>query len=95
MIYLNITGGEDFDHVVMEYMFRAVKKSLGKDIRSDPTAVQKMRREVEKAKRSLSTQQQVRLEIESLVDGKDFSQTLSRSKFEDLNMVRKSNFMTN
>ncbi|XP_012945295.1 endoplasmic reticulum chaperone BiP-like [Aplysia californica] len=79
-------GGEDFDQVVMNYMVKAVKKSTGKDIRSNTRAMQKLRREVEMAKRTLSTQQQVTLEIDDLVDGQDFSQTLSRSKFEDLNM---------
>jgi len=41
---------------------------------------------MEKAKRSLSTQHQVKVEIESLWDGEDFSETLTRAKFEELNM---------
>jgi heat shock protein 5 len=45
-----------------------------------------MRREVEKAKRALSSVHQTKIEIESLLDGEDFSETLTRAKFEELNM---------
>lgn len=41
---------------------------------------------VEKAKRALSVQHQVKLDVESLIDGIDFSETLTRAKFEELNM---------
>merc|ERR1712154_247560 len=47
---------------------------------------QKLRREVEKAKRALSAAHQVRVEVESLFEGEDFSETLTRAKFEELNM---------
>ena len=78
-------GGEDFDQRVMEHFIKLIKKKTGKNIRSDERAVQKLRREVEKAKRALSASHQTRLEIESLVDGEDFSETLTRAKFEELN----------
>ena len=48
----------------------------------------KLRREVEKAKRALSSAHQTSIEIESLYEGEDFSETLTRAKFEELNMVR-------
>jgi chaperone protein DnaK len=79
-------GGEDFDQRVMEHFIKLIKKKMGKDIRSDNRAVQKLRREVEKAKRALSSAHQTRLEIESLADGEDFSETLTRAKFEELNI---------
>ncbi|UMM41932.1 hypothetical protein L5515_017967 [Caenorhabditis briggsae] len=79
-------GGEDFDQRVMEYFIKLYKKKSGKDLRKDKRAVQKLRREVEKAKRALSTQHQTKVEIESLFDGEDFSETLTRAKFEELNM---------
>ncbi|VDK62893.1 unnamed protein product [Onchocerca ochengi] len=79
-------GGEDFDQRVMEHFIKVFKKKTGKDLRKDTRAVQKLRREVEKAKRALSTQHQVRLEIESLYENEDFSETLTRAKFEELNM---------
>ena len=80
------TGGEDFDQRVMDHFIKLYKKKQGKDIRKDNRAVQKLRREVEKAKRALSSQHQARIEIESFYDGEDFSETLTRARFEELNM---------
>ena len=85
MIYC--IGGEDFDQRVMEHFIKLYKKKNGKDIRKDNRAVQKLRREVEKAKRALSSQHQARIEIESFFEGEDFSETLTRARFEELNMV--------
>lgn len=79
-------GGEDFDQRVMEYFIKLYKKKKGKDIRDDNRAVQKLRREVEKAKRALSSAHSARIEIESFYDGEDFSETLTRARFEELNM---------
>lgn len=79
-------GGEDFDQRVMEHFIKLFKKKHDKDMRKDARAVQKLRREVEKAKRALSSQHQTKIEIESLYDGIDFSETLTRAKFEELNM---------
>ncbi|XP_016338831.1 78 kDa glucose-regulated protein-like [Sinocyclocheilus anshuiensis] len=79
-------GGEDFDQRVMEYLIKLYKKKTGKDVHKDNRAMQKLRREVEKAKRTLSTQHQAHIEIESFFRGEDFSETLTRAKFEELNM---------
>merc|ERR1712015_256617 len=79
-------GGEDFDQRVMDHFIKLYKKKKGKDLRKDVRAVQKLRREVEKAKRALSAAHQVRVEVESLFEGEDFSVTLTRAKFEELNM---------
>ncbi|XP_064458500.1 endoplasmic reticulum chaperone BiP [Ornithodoros turicata] len=79
-------GGEDFDQRVMEHFIKLYKKKTGKDVRKDNRAVQKLRREVEKAKRTLSSAHQARIEIESFFEGEDFSETLTRAKFEELNM---------
>merc|ERR1712005_84981 len=46
--------------------------------------MQKLRQEAERVKRALSTQHQARLEIEALYDGVDFSETLTRARFEEL-----------
>lgn len=79
-------GGEDFDQRVMEYFVDLYLKKHGVDIRKDVRAVQKLRREVEKAKRALSSSQLVRIEVESFYKGVDFSETLTRAKFEELNI---------
>lgn len=83
----NHLGGEDFDLRVVEYLIKLHKKSTGKDLRRSSRATQKLRREVEKAKRTLSSQHQTRVEIENIMDGGDFTQTLTRAKFEELNAV--------
>jgi len=78
-------GGEDFDQRIMEYFIKLIKRKHSKDVSNDKKAVQKLRREAERAKRSLSNQHQVRVEIESLYDGIDFSEPLTRARFEELN----------
>ncbi|KAH7287409.1 hypothetical protein KP509_32G054900 [Ceratopteris richardii] len=78
-------GGEDFDQRIMEYFIKLIKKKYNKDISKDARAIGKLRREAERAKRALSNQHQVRVEIESLFDGIDFSEPLTRARFEELN----------
>jgi len=78
-------GGEDFDRRVIDFMLKTFKKKSGKDASNDKRAVQKLRREVERAKRALSTTHSQRIEIESFFDGQDMSETLTRAKFEELN----------
>ena len=79
-------GGEDFDQRVMQYFIKMLKKRDNVDISKDKRALQKLRREVERVKRTLSSQHQARLEIEGLMDGVDFSETLTRARFEELNL---------
>jgi len=79
-------GGEDFDQRVMDYFMKLYKKKTGKDVRKSDRSIQKLRREVEKAKRALSSAHQAKIEIESFFEGEDFSETLTRAKFEELNM---------
>mmetsp|Transcript_824 Transcript_824/g.1303 ORF Transcript_824/g.1303 Transcript_824/m.1303 type:complete len:508 (+) Transcript_824:146-1669(+) len=78
-------GGEDFDQRVMQYFIKMMKKKSDVDISKDKRALQKLRKEVERVKRALSSQQQARLEIEDLADGFDLSETLTRARFEELN----------
>lgn len=79
-------GGEDFDNRVIDYLVKQYKKKTGTDVSTNMRAMGKLKREVEKAKRTLSSQQSTRIEIESFEDGNDFSETLTRAKFEELNM---------
>merc|ERR1711977_523534 len=51
----------------------------------DKKSQQKLKREVEKSKRALSSTHEVKLEIENFFDGTDFSETMTRAKFEELN----------
>lgn len=56
------------------------------NIKPEKRALQKLRKEVERVKRTLSSQPNARLEIDNLMDGVDFSETLTRAKFDSLNM---------
>jgi heat shock protein 5 len=79
-------GGEDFDNRVMEHFLKLIQQKHKIDLKKDNRAIAKLRREVEKAKRGLSSVHSVKVEIESLIDGEDFSETLTRAKFEELNI---------
>merc|ERR1712100_540673 len=78
-------GGEDFDQRVMQHFIKMFNKKHNKDMTKDKRSLQKLRREVEKTKRALSSTHQARLEIEALFDSVDFSETLTRARFEELN----------
>lgn len=56
-----LPAGEDFDQRVMEYFIKLIKKKYKTDISKDARALQKLRREAERAKRALSSQHQVRV----------------------------------
>lgn len=79
-------GGEDFDHRVMDYFVKLYNKKNDVDVRKDLKSMGKLKREVEKAKRTLSSQMSTRIEIEAFHNGNDFSETLTRAKFEELNI---------
>jgi heat shock protein 5 len=78
-------GGEDFDRRVVDYFVGLVKRRHGQDIAGDASAMAKLRRECERAKRALSSQRQVRVEVEKMVDGVDLSEQLTRARIEKLN----------
>ncbi|KAI9769116.1 MAG: ATPase with role in protein import into the ER [Geoglossum simile] len=79
-------GGEDFDQRVINHFAKQYNKKHDVDITKDYKTMGKLKREVEKAKRTLSSQMSTRIEIEAFHNGKDFSETLTRAKFEELNM---------
>ncbi|KAL2051960.1 hypothetical protein ABVK25_007875 [Lepraria finkii] len=79
-------GGEDFDQRVVTYLAKQYNKKNDVNIMKDLKTMGKLKREVEKAKRTLSSQMSTRIEIESFHKRNDFSETLTRAKFEELNM---------
>ncbi|KAF4119445.1 heat shock 70kDa protein 5 [Geosmithia morbida] len=79
-------GGEDFDQRIINHLAKAYNKKNSVDITKDPKAMGKLKREAEKAKRTLSSQMSTRIEIEAFFEGNDFSETLTRAKFEELNI---------
>ncbi|KAM7199650.1 Heat shock protein 70 family [Rhypophila sp. PSN 637] len=79
-------GGEDFDQRVINHFAKTFNKKHNVDVTKDLKAMGKLKREAEKAKRTLSSQMSTRIEIESFFGGKDFTETLTRAKFEELNL---------
>merc|ERR1719445_2844674 len=78
-------GGQDFDQRVINYFVKTFKKKHKVDVSQNLRALSKLRREVEKAKKTLSSQYQVRVDIENFAEGIDFAETLTRARFEELN----------
>ncbi|CAD6500542.1 BgTH12-06252 [Blumeria graminis f. sp. triticale] len=79
-------GGEDFDQRVINFFAKKYNKENNVDISKDLKTMGKLKREAEKAKRTLSSQKTTRIEIEAFHNGNDFSETLTRAKFEELNI---------
>ena len=61
------------------------KKKHKIDLRDNKKAMMKLRKECERAKRSLSCSTQAFIEIDSLCNGIDFNSTISRARFEQIN----------
>jgi len=80
-------GGEDFDTNMLNFFVKEIKKSLRKDVTTDPRSVRRLRSACERAKRTLSSSTQACIEIDALIDGLDFNTQISRAKFEQLNMA--------
>ncbi|CAI0453825.1 unnamed protein product [Linum tenue] len=78
-------GGGTFDVSVLEIEDGIFQVLATGDVGEEPKALGKLRRECERAKRVLSSQMQTRVEVDSLIQGMDFSEPLTRAKFEELN----------
>jgi hypothetical protein len=59
--------------------------TLQKDLSGDARALRRLRTACERAKRTLSSGAQATIEIDSLFDGEDFTMSITRARFEDLN----------
>lgn len=77
-------GGEDFDSLLVDYCVQEFKKKSKLDVSTNPRALRRLRTACERAKRSLSSATQSSVEIDSLMDGIDFTTSLTRAKFEQL-----------
>merc|ERR1712232_1165029 len=79
-------GGEDFDQSLMDYFIMQFKRQNNIDISKDKRALQRLRKQCEYAKRTLSSQTSTKIDCEALSKGIDFSSVITRAKFESLNM---------
>ena len=81
-------GGDDFDHVITDWLAEEFKADEGIDLRQDPMALQRLKEAAEKAKIELSssTSTDINLPYIMPVNGipKHLVRTLSRAKFEQL-----------
>ncbi|KAG4115522.1 hypothetical protein ERO13_D12G109950v2 [Gossypium hirsutum] len=79
-------GGEDFDNRLVNHFLQEFKRKHKKDISSNARALRRLRTACERAKRTLSSTAQTAIEIDSLYEGIDFYSTITRARFEELNM---------
>ena len=81
-------GGDDFDHVIIDWLADEFQKEEGVDLRQDPMALQRLKEAAEKAKIELSstTSTEINLPYIMPVNGipKHLVKTLTRAKFEQL-----------
>ena len=79
-------GGEDFDQRLMNHFVQEFKRKEKKDITGNARALRRLRTSCERAKRTLSSTAQTSIEIDSLFEGIDFYTSITRARFEELNM---------
>ena len=79
-------GGEDFDQRLMNHFVQEFKRKNKKDITGNARALRRLRTACERAKRTLSSTAQTSIEIDSLFEGVDFYTSITRARFEELNM---------
>ncbi len=84
----NHLGGDDFDERVVKYLVSEFKRAEKIDVSKDPTAMQRIREEAEKAKKELSTMTSTNINLPFLTvvrgEPKHLDITLTRAQFEEL-----------
>ena len=78
-------GGIDFDNNMVFHFAEEFKRKTKINIFDHKKALSKMRKQCERAKRTLSSSTQAFVEIDSLCEGHDFNSSISRAKFEQIN----------
>ena len=78
-------GGEDFDSRMVNYFADRFQKKFKCDLRQSPRALRTLRTACERAKRTLSTATTASIICDSLYEGHDFMDNISRAMFENLN----------
>uniref|UniRef100_A0A7S0MU54 Heat shock protein 70 n=1 Tax=Pyramimonas obovata TaxID=1411642 RepID=A0A7S0MU54_9CHLO len=79
-------GGEDFDNRLVEHFVQEFKRKHKKDITGNKRSLRRLRTACERAKRTLSSTAQTSVEIDSLFEGVDFFTSITRARFEEMNM---------
>ncbi|XP_026424642.1 heat shock 70 kDa protein 18-like [Papaver somniferum] len=79
-------GGEDFDNRLLHHFVQEFNMKYKMDVSGNPKALTKLRASCERAKRTLSSTARTTIEIDALYEGVDFHTSITRAKFEHLNM---------
>src|SRR5579871_5185272 len=81
-------GGDDFDQALIDHVAGEFQKSNGIDLRKDPMALQRLKEACEQAKKDLSGQTQVDINLPFITADqtgpKHLQMTITRAKFEQL-----------
>jgi molecular chaperone DnaK len=81
-------GGDDFDHIIIEWLASEFKEENGMDLNKDPMALQRLKEAAEKAKIELSSTTSTEINLPYITADatgpKHLVRTLSRAKFEQL-----------
>jgi molecular chaperone DnaK len=81
-------GGDDFDHIIIEWLADEFKNENGMDLNKDPMALQRLKEAAEKAKIELSSTTSTEINLPYITADatgpKHLVRTLSRAKFEQL-----------
>lgn len=79
-------GGADFDNALVAHFLKEFQRRFKRDASKNVRAVKRLRNACETVKINLSTSVQSSIELDSFFEGTDFSATITRAKFEELNM---------
>ncbi|WVY95622.1 hypothetical protein V8G54_027773 [Vigna mungo] len=79
-------GGEDIDNRMMNYFVEEMKRKRKVDISGNPRALRRLKSACERAKRTLSYAVTTNIEIDGLFQGIDLLSSITRAKFEEINM---------
>ncbi|KAJ3495257.1 hypothetical protein NLG97_g3527 [Lecanicillium saksenae] len=78
-------SGEEFDRRIVDFFVDLYNDENNVDVSKDLHAIERLKREVERAKCTLSSRTSAHIRIDSFFGGKDFSEILTRAKFEEVN----------
>ncbi|XP_026424540.1 heat shock cognate 70 kDa protein 2-like [Papaver somniferum] len=79
-------GGEDYDNRMLNHFVEEFKRKHKIDIHGNPRALRRLRTSCERAKRTLSSTTKTTITLDSLYEGVDYHTSITRAKFEELNI---------
>ena len=80
----NKLGGDDFDQRIIDYIIKDIEKEHGIDLSKDKMAMQRIKDEAEKAKKTLSSATKATISLPFIANGVSYETSLTRAKFEEL-----------